>query len=306
MTDAAAAASVVVTGANGFVGRHLVSELAANHIQVVGIGTESQPASEIANALDEYVHADLVKGWPALAPASAIIHLAGLATVGPSFDDPQTYLTVNSTMVTHLCEHFVATGIGSRVVLASSGAVYAASQVPLTEASAITIGSPYALSKVVNENQAAYYRGRGIECVIARPFNHIGPGQSKGFLLPDLATALIEAGDQPMIAGNLATKRDFTDVRDVARAYRLIATSTDLAHSVYNICSGRSHAGTDILNIIAESMGMSGVRTETDPTRVRPNDPDDIVGDNSRLRNDVGWVPQIALEESVEDYLKGL
>lgn len=301
MADAVAT-RIAVTGVNGFVGRHLAAELAGNGIEVFGIGMEDKPDQALDGLLCEYVVADLAEGWPDT-PVDAIIHLAGLAAVGPSFDEPQRYITVNSSIVTNLCEGVLASGSKPRVVLVSSGAIYDGKQrLPLKEESAIALNSPYAVSKVLNENQSVYYRGRGLDCVIARPFNHIGPGQGPGFLLPDLAAALFSAVDgQPLLVGDLTTRRDYTDVRDVARAYRLLATQPVLRHHVYNICSGVSLSGDDILAALTK--GRDNIRTEVDPARLRPNDPADIVGDNSRLREDTGWSPTLSIDETVADFL---
>lgn len=356
MADAVAA-RVAVTGVNGFVGRHLAAELAGHAVAVVGIGMDEKPDPALDGLLDEYVVADLVEGWPDIGNVDAVIHLAGLAAVGPSFDEPQHYITVNSSIVTNLCESVLASGSHPRVVMVSSGAIYDGNQqLPLTEESAIAFNSPYAVSKVLNESQAAYYRGRGLDCVIARPFNHIGPGQGPGFLLPDLAAAL-EPGSlvevrrppaaeaskppeeealvsrprpsapqpaasrpsapqpatrrpsapqpaaRPLKVGDLTTRRDYTDVRDVARAYRMLATQPHLSHDIYNICSGRSLAGNDILTELLKASGLSPVDTEIDESRRRPNDPADIVGDNSRLREDTGWSPTLSIDETVADFL---
>ena len=304
---------IAVTGVNGFVGRHLAAELAGNGIEVVGIGIEEKPDPALDGLLRGYVVADLAEEWPDTGPVGAVIHLAGLAAVGRSFDEPQRYITVNSAIVTNLCEGVLASGSSPRVVLVSSGAIYDGKQMlPLTEESAIAFNSPYTVSKVLNENQAAYYRGRGLDCVIARPFNHIGPGQGPGFLLPDLAAALTlvdEPGDKAsqnhaIKVGDLTTRRDYTDVRDVARAYRMLATQPHLSHGIYNICSGRSLAGNDILTELLKASGLSCVDTEIDESRRRPNDPAEIVGDNSRLRDDLGWAPQFSIEDTIADYLR--
>lgn len=293
-------ARIAVTGVNGFVGRHVAAELTDHDISVVGIGMEDSPAVDV----DSYFRADLTTEWPAIGAVDAVIHLAGLAAVGPSFADPQHYISVNSSIVTHLAEALL--GSSTRIVLVSSGAIYDGTQpLPLAERSTIAINSPYAISKVLNENQATYYGNRGLDVIVARPFNHIGPGQGPGFLLPDLADALDAAAPgNPIGVGDLSTRRDYTDVRDVAHAYRLLATAVDPAHRVYNICSGSSLSGHDILTALTAATGRGTVRTETDPSRLRPNDPVDIVGDNSRLRTDTGWKPAFTIEETVTDFLK--
>lgn len=300
MTDAGRLSRIAVTGVNGFVGRHVAAELTDHRIEVVGIGIEDSPAIDVA----AYAQADLAEAWPEIGPVDAVIHLAGLAAVGPSFDEPQHYISINSSIVTHLAEALL--GSTTRIVLVSSGAIYDGSQpLPLNEDSAVAINSPYAISKILNENQATYYGGRGLDVIVARPFNHIGPGQGPGFLLPDLAASIeATAPGEAIRTGDLSTRRDYTDVRDVARAYRLLATTSAPAHRVYNICSGVSLSGHDILAALMAAAGRDDIRTETDPSRLRPNDPTDIFGDNGQLRGDTGWEPTFTIEETVADFLK--
>jgi len=298
---------VVITGVNGFVGKHLVRELKDHHIEVVGVDRAETVDSSIADLLSDYVVADLAAGWPKIEGVTAVIHLAGLAAVGPSFDNPQDYININSAIFTNMAEHFLESGDEPRLVVVSSGAIYDPNQpMPLSENSTVGYTSPYAVSKVLVENQCAYYRNRDLDCIVARPFNHIGPGQKGGFLLPDLYEQLkeIAGSGEHLKVGNLSTKRDYTDVRDVARAYRLLATNENLANNTYNICSGKSMAGDEILKIVQEMTDTKDVRVEVDQTRARPNDPLDIVGDNSRLKYDTGWQPEIDIKKTVSDFIK--
>lgn len=294
---------IAVTGVNGFVGRHLVAELVAGGIEVVGLGHEDVP---VPVGLSDYVRQDLTQGWPHV-DTDAVIHLAGLSAVGPSFSDPQRYLDQNSAMVTHLCEGVLTSGSRPRVLVVSSGAVYDARQaLPFTEESRIGFSSPYVVSKVLVESQVAYYSGRGLDAVVVRPFNHIGPGQGPGFLVPDLMAAARTAAEQgrPMTVGDLGTRRDYTDVRDVVRAYRLLATAEDLEHRTFNVCSGRSWSGRDLLAALAEAWPFGEVATEVDPARVRPGDPREIVGSSARLEKAVGWRPETDLRDSVRDFVR--
>ena len=303
------APTVIVTGVNGFVGKHLAQELSDHGVTVIGIGDDAQADVQIAPLLHDYLAADLSHRWPDAGDVDAVVHLAGLAAVGPSFDEPQTYLSMNSAMVTHMCEHLVAAQSVARVVIVSSAAIYDSGQpLPLDEDSALTFNSPYGVSKALVENQASYYRSRGLDCVVARPFNHIGPGQRPGFLLPDLAQAVCaHAGaGTPLPIGDLTTRRDYTDVRDVAQAYRLMATSEALAHPTYNICTGRSISGSELLQLLMDAMHISKIDTLVDPSRLRPNDPDEIYGDSGRLKADTGWVPQRCIADTVADFVNAL
>lgn len=296
---------IVVTGVNGFVGKHLVRELKTNNLAVIGIDRAPEPQKEIADLLDEYFSADLSSLWPETGEVTAVIHLAGLAAVGPSFDDPQSYIEVNSAITTNMAEYYLKHDEKPRLLVISSGAIYEPKQaMPLTEDSAVGYTSPYAVSKVLVENQCAYYRSRGLECIVARPFNHIGPGQRPGFLLPDLYEQLKSAESGGAISvGNLKTKRDYTDVRDVVKAYRMLATASELKNHTYNVCSGVSHSGEEILQLVEEVAEISEISVEVDKSKVRPNDPQDITGDNSRLKQDTGWQPSIKLEQTVKDFV---
>lgn len=297
--------TVIVTGINGFVGRHLARELQTNNISVIGIGRDAAIDPSLADIIDTYHSADLVSEWPEIPNVDGIIHLAGLAAVGPSFDNPQNYINANSAMVTNLCEYYMKQDKKPRIVIVSSGAIYSSDQpMPITEESKIGFNSPYAVSKILTENQAAYYRGRGLDCVAARPFNHIGPGQGDGFLVPALATGLLKAKEAggPLSVGNLKTRRDYTDVRDVAKAYRMLVETPTLSHSTYNVCSGKSVSGEEMLSLVQDAMDIHDITVEVDQSKIRPNDPMDIYGDSSALQNDTGWKPSIELAKTIADY----
>ena len=295
---------VAVTGVNGFVGRHLVNELVGTGIDVVGVGHEDQA---VPAGLTDYVSQDLTIGWPRGLDVDAVVHLAGLSAVGPSFEDPQRYLDQNSAMVTHLAEGVLAHSPRVRVLVVSSGAVYDARQdLPFSEESRVGFSSPYVVSKVLVENQVAYYANRGLDAVIARPFNHIGPGQGAGFLVPDLvrgAAAAATTGES-LLVGDLDTRRDYTDVRDVARAYRLLVEAEQLDQRVFNVCSGRSWSGRELLALLESAWPFGVVRLAVDERRVRPGDPREIAGDSSRLHCAVGWKPTIDVQTSVRDFVR--
>jgi GDP-4-dehydro-6-deoxy-D-mannose reductase len=295
---------VAVTGVNGFVGRHLVAELVLAGVDVVGVGHEDAGAPA---GLSDYVSQDLTLGWPRGLDVDAVVHLAGLSAVGPSFDDPQRYLDRNSAMVTRLAEGVLAETPRVRVLVVSSGAVYDAHQdLPFDEGSRIGFSSPYVVSKVLVENQVAYYAGRGLDAVVARPFNHIGPGQGTGFLVPDLhaGAEAASAGGKPLCVGDLDTRRDYTDVRDVVRAYRLLVEAEHLDDRVFNVCSGRSWSGRELLGLLEAEWPFGEVEVEVDEARIRPSDPREIVGDSSRLHHAVGWKPEVDVPASVRDFVR--
>jgi GDP-4-dehydro-6-deoxy-D-mannose reductase len=208
-------------------------------------------------------------------------------------------------MVTNMCEALLASGATKgRIVGVSTGAVYAQNDADPARVESDPVGftSPYAVSKILVENLLAYYRRRGLDTVVARPFNHVGPGQSPGFLVPDLLARLrqLEAGDA-LPVGNVATRRDYTDVRDVVQAYLVLANAPHLEHDLYNVASGRALAGSDILGLLCEASGMRVPPLEVNRSAIRASDPAVIIGDATRLRNETGWRPLIPIETTVHD-----
>jgi len=297
---------VAVTGATGFVGHHLLRELLDSGHAPVGVSDMDE-----ADLGVPFVSCDLTRSWPTdLAGVDAVVHLAGLSAVGPSFAAPQHYIEANSAMVTTMCEALLETASQARVLVVSSGAVYDAFQPqPIPETGTLATTSPYVVSKLLVENLAAYYGGRGLDIVVARPFNHIGPGQKEGFLLPDLVTEARSAAadERPMSVGDLTTARDYTDVRDVARAYRLLLEAElrqDVAADrVFNVCSGRARAGSELCELALAELGLAHLERSIDQARIRPNDPRSIVGDHDRLSRVTGWTPRHRVEDTVRDYV---
>ena len=300
------ARTLVVTGANGFVGTHVAALAVESGAEVWAVAREDEPRAELASYASRYYQADLADEWPVPEGATAVVHLAGLAAVGASFDQPQRYLTVNSAIMTTMSEALRTAATRPRVVVVSTGAVYAP---PLdgeavSESDRLVPGSPYAVAKILVETQATYYARRGLDTVVARPFNHIGPGQGPGFVVPDLTAALegLTPGS-PMLVGNLDAARDFTDVRDVARAYLELAFAPTHRHSLYNVASGEAHSALEILGEIARGLGREVPSLEIDASRLRPDDPARIVGSAARLRDEFGWLPRIDWRRSVGDFL---
>lgn len=305
---------ILVTGANGFVGLHLIAELADRGCAVVAVSRQETVDHAIADLVESYVPCDVaeleeVRALP-LEGVDAVINLAGLAAVGESFDRPEEYLRVNAGVIDTVCTTVAERKLDVRVVAVSSGAVYRVGQrLPLTELAAVDpTSSPYAASKIAMEELAMAHRARGVDCLVVRPFNHIGPGQGRGFLVPDLTHSAAEARrtGRPMRVGTLSTRRDYTDVRDVVRAYADLAVTRDVDSAVFNVCSGRSVSGSDILGMVLAALGWNDLPTEGDPTRVRPSDNPDVVGDNRRLAETVGWSPTIPIRRSIEEFVASL
>lgn len=303
----------MVTGANGFVGHHVVAELVSRGWGVVAVSRQDEVDAEIADLVEAYLPCDLVsleetRALP-LDEVDVVINLAGLAAVGESFSQRELYLEVNAGVIDTVCTVALERKLGLRVIAVSSGAVYAGGQpMPLSESAAVDpTSSPYAESKLLMEERARSYRDAGVDCVVVRPFNHIGPGQGPGFLVPDLLRqAKIAQSEQgPIVVGNLTTRRDYTDVRDVARAYASLADAPSLIRGTYNVCTGRSLAGLDLLAILLAELDDLDLTVEQDPARFRPSDQPDIIGDNATLVDELGWRPQIPIEQSIGDFIRG-
>lgn len=303
---------VLVTGVNGFVGNHVVDALLAQNYEVIGVGREETANEAVENKLVGYYSCDLsvldqVSSLP-LNEVRALINLAGLAAVGPSFDNPELYMRINTAVLDNVCK--VAMQQDSkqlRIISISSGAVYRSQQeMPLAEGSRLAPeSSPYAASKIAMEELSLSFREKGLDCIVARPFNHIGPGQRQGFILPDLyqkVTSAISNNEHEILVGNLTTKRDYTDVRDVARAYVNLVEADELHHGIYNVCSGRSLSGEQILAMLLDNFGIS-IITKIDEKSFRPSDAPDLYGDNSLLHADTGWKPEIAIEQTIKDFV---
>ncbi|BBM16966.1 GDP-mannose 4,6-dehydratase [Enterococcus avium] len=296
----------LVTGVNGFVGAHLINELVASNYSVIGVGLEQTPQYNVKDKIDTYLSVNLIDTWPDISEVDIVIHLAGFSSVGPSYDEPQLYINGNTAMVINMAELYLKQERKPRIIVISSGAIYDNSQsIPINESGRIGFTSPYAVSKVAVENLSSYYRERGLDIIIARPFNHVGPGQNGGFLIPDLYKRIktLNCNNNRIFVGNLTTRRDYTDVRDVASAYVLLADSNHLNHTTYNICSGLSISGKEILDIIKKEVSREDVKTIVDQALIRPTDIHEIKGDSSRLVQDTGWVKKYNILESIHDFV---
>jgi len=295
---------IAVTGATGFVGQALVEQLTAAGYHVVGISERPEPPARIADALADYRPTDLVTGAPRIADCAGLIHLAGLAAVGPSFDRPQEYISTNSAMVTHLFEQALADGWQGRAIVVSSGAVYGAVDggAGFAEGAPPLATSPYVVSKLLVENQTEYYRRRGIDAIVARPFNHIGRDQQPGFIVPDLTAKVVQWHPGTELAvGNLDSARDYTDVSDVVGAYRVLLELPSPDHCLYNVCSGKARSGWEVLEAICRALRVPVPPTTTSDTRAI--DPSVITGDAGRLMGETGWAPTIDLDTSVGEFV---
>ncbi len=304
---------ILITGAGGFVGGALIRHLRASlpHATLVGTCLPSQPAPPLEGvrwvSLDlrdpDATHTMLDEVRP-----DHLYHLAGQAFVPRSFEAPWETLETNIRAQLNLLHACTRLGLAPRIVIAGSAEVYgAASVTPITEDAPLLPNSPYSVSKVTQDLLGLqYHLSHGLPVIRARPFNHFGPGQSDLFVAPAFALqiARIEAGlqDPVLKVGDLTARRDFTDVRDVVRAYHLLAERGQ-AGEAYNIASGAARTIQSVLDgLLAHA--HTPITVEIDPARLRPSKIPILEGDYTRLREATGWQPAIPFEQTLRDLLE--
>ena len=304
-------ARVLVTGAGGFVGPHLVAALVARGAHVRGAGLGAPPAGTELDDWRDADFADAAQTRAALeaAPLDAIVHLAGQSSTARSFEAPEETFRANVTGTWTLLEAVRAQSPTTRVLVVGTSEVYGTIE-PGTRASEdapFRPVSPYALSKAAAEQVArAYAETHALDVVCTRPFSHTGVGQSPRFVVPSFAQqiAAIEADRaEPVLrVGNLDVTRDISDVRDIVQGYCALLEGGKRGVT-YNLCSGR---GVNLRDLVTELAGLAhekSIRIEVDPARLRPADVPWLVGDPALAARDTGWRVQLPLAMTLRDVL---
>ena len=302
--------SVLVTGAGGFVGSHLIELLERDHSNITAWlrpGTQPLIRGSRVKWVDIEMHdGDAVGAAIAESAPHHIYHLAGVAHVGESWSHTHETFAGNVLATHHLFNALRRAALRPRVLITSSAFVYAPVNRATTEQDLIRPNSPYGTSKVAQEMLAKRaFEDDRIEALIARSFNHIGPRQAPSFVASSIAKQIaeIEAGrrNPTLQMGNLESERDMMDVRDTVRAYQAMMRSATPGIP-YNVSSGTAIKVRTLVELLT-SKARVAVAIEQDPSRLRPNDTPLVLGDHSRLTADTGWTPQIPLEKTVEDLL---
>jgi len=309
---------VLITGITGFAGSHLVEYLLAEHpeVEIFGLYRWRSRMENIEHVRSKVtllecdlrdfvsVHAALQKSRPDI-----VFHLAAQSFVPSSWTAPTETLTTNISGQTNLFEAIRALELDPVVQLACSSEQYGLvlrDEVPIKETNPLRPLSPYAVSKVTQDYLGyQYFMSYGLKAIRTRGFNHTGPRRGQVFVTSNFCSqvAAIELGlQEPVIrVGNLDAIRDFTDVRDMVRAYWLAATK-GTPGEVYNIASGQGIVIREMLDRIIQ-MASVEVKVEVDPDRLRPSDVEILIGDSSKFRADTGWEPRIPFEQTLRDLL---
>jgi GDP-4-dehydro-6-deoxy-D-mannose reductase len=287
----------LITGGGGFVGGWLAEHLREHGDEVVSIDLE-------VDVTDPGALGPVMSN---VAP-DAIYHLAALSHVGQSWEAPAEVLRVNVAGTAVVLAAARAAGTDPMTLVISSAEVYGVvtpDDLPITEDRYPAPVSPYAASKAASEQVALQaWRGYGQRVIVVRPFNHVGPRQSPAFAVSALAKRIVEArrsGARGISVGTLTARRDFTDVRDVVRSYRLMVTRGEPG-AVYNVCSGHD---VSVAEVAERLLARSGAELElvTDPELVRPVEVPVLRGDPHRLERATGWKPEITLDDTLSDVL---
>lgn len=304
---------VLIFGAGGFVGSYLCKEFLDNGYKVSG--TDKGEGSALPSEVDFYktdlMQADEVEKLIGQIQPDIIVNLAAISSVGASWNMPQTTMAINVIGALNIMEAARKSEQKPRILFVGSSEEYVISENPLDENTQLNANNPYGISKVTQEQFAKLYREQyGLKIYCVRPFNHTGIGQRDSFVLPSFCKQVAEIDksgkDGKIQVGNLKVKRDFSHVKDVVRAYRMIVES-DNCNQIYNVGSGNAYSLEDMLTYI---IGLSNqhIEIEVDQNRIRPTDQPVICCDRSLIGKELGWEPQYnvydALKEMYEYYAR--
>ena len=304
----------LIIGASGFVGPYLVEEIRRSLFCEI-ITATSRETDRLGIGEDKTVHLNIldrkqISDILLSEKPDYIFHLAAQSSVALSWKNPKSTVDTNIIGAINLISAIKQSGYSPRVLIAGSGEEYGRvreTDIPIRENAVLAPGNVYAVTKVCQNMMASIYaRAYGLQLVMTRSFNHIGPGQSPQFVVADFCSQAvkIEKGLQEPVfrVGNLSAKRDFTDVRDVVKAYCMLI-QYGKSGETYNVGSGHAVAVQEILDIIL-SQTKAEVKVETDPSKLRPVDVPVIEADISKIYKDTGWKPEISPAQTITDTMQ--
>jgi len=306
---------ILVTGAAGFVGQHLINELKkvnGQDSEIYAFVLNEQEKLHVELPQDRVIQVDITNEKLVMDAVSAVepdvvYHLAAQSSVGLSWKRPSLTYQVNLVGTTFLLESLMKFSPNATVLLIGSAEQYKITnedEMPISEEHKVHGGNPYAVSKMAQESAAELFLSTsGLKIIRVRAFNHIGAGQESKFVIPDWCSQVIEMENnldiEPVLmVGNIKVKRDFTDVRDIVRAYIMLA-EFGKSGEIYNVGSGVSHSLEEVLSLIIANSKREGISWQVDSNKLRPTDIMELRADITKLKNETGWEPQIGIEQSV-------
>lgn len=309
--------NLLITGINGFVAGHLVNQIKENSLpwRVHGLGRSPYkgPRDLAGYFQGDLNNKDFILSVIGDLQPHAIVHLASYSSVGQSWLQPIECFQNNTAVFLNLLEAIRRQSPKTRVLSVGSSEEYAPMHPNkdfLEEDDPLEPLSPYAVARVAQEHLSRVYcNGFGLDIVMTRSFNHLGPGQDSRFFIPSVTKQLVESALQKkfsprLLLGDVSVVRDFVDVRDVAAAY-LALLEKGKTGEVYNICSGSGNKLETIINMTSEILGLQPIVT-IDPNKVRPNENKKVVGSFRKLHQETGWTPELSLAQSLKDIIENL
>lgn len=298
---------VLIFGVGGFVGGYLTKEFQQNGYEVYGSDAIEKHPQGIPFRKADLLNAEAVSELVAEVRPDAIVNLAAISSVGQSWKIPQTTIQVNVVGALNILEAARTIDPMPKVLFIGSSEEYAESDKPISEETLLNANNPYGISKMTQEKFAESYRDRyGMKVYCVRAFNHTGVGQNPNFVISSWCkqVAEISKSGKPgvMRVGNLSVRRDFGNVKDIVRAYRMVLESDDCS-VIYNIGTGNSVLLKELLDYIV-SLSKQPITVEVDPSLIRPVDTPYICCDHSLITEKLGWVPEYTLFDTVREMVE--